>query len=44
MDEQTSPADAEYRAQDSEPKEVPLCFIKYLLNERYIYIDWDLGY
>jgi hypothetical protein len=24
-------------------KEVPLCFIKYLLKERYIYIDWDWG-
>jgi hypothetical protein len=44
IDEQTTPADVEYKAQDSEPKEVPLCFIKYLLNERYIYIDWDWGY
>jgi hypothetical protein len=43
IDEQTPPADADYRAQDSGPKEVPLCFIKYLLNERYIYISTGIG-
>ena len=39
------PADAGYSWQDTEPKEVPLCFIKYLLRERYVQIDcWDWSY
>ena len=34
-----SPADAGCGLQSTEPKEVPLCFIKYLLHERYVQID-----
>ena len=40
-----SPADAGCGLQSTEPKEVPLCFIKYLLHERYVQIDhWDWSY
>ena len=33
---QADPADS---WKDTKPKEVPLCFIKYLLRERYVQID-----
>jgi len=39
------PADTGCGLQSTEPKEVPLCFIKYLLHERYVQIDrWDWSY
>ena len=43
IEEQTTlPADAGCGLQNTEPKEVPLCFIKYLLEERYV-INRQLG-
>jgi hypothetical protein len=39
VNKKTPSGDAGCRAQANEPEEVPLCFIKFLLDERYIYTD-----
>src|SRR5260370_42179397 len=44
LEEETrNPPDVGSGGANTGGKEVPFCFIKYLLKERYVVIAWDLG-